>query len=258
MNFHLKIIAILFFIGYNNSAIAEKSDSLHTIISMEFSRFNSFSYFDIPSFSKSNITHKLKWQSFGLRVHQELNSVFQINTGIIVQSTSTDQFPNFPELLKTNRTFYKNKINFITIPIGAKTSINVYKRKIYTGLSFAFDLNFHQGKIHEYAADFSNFMPTPYKEQSIFVLHDFYASQEVGLFLNYFYKDRLRILMSVNAIIENDEPIIIADIKGTLSQGSLYIFDGNGIKVRFQLGYSFLKSKSLFGINLDTESPHTH
>lgn len=255
MNFRFKIIAVIFFVGYFKSIVAEKSDSLNTIISMEFSRFNSYTdyYYDFPNLSMSNNTYKLTWQNIGFRIHQELNSVFQVNTGIILQSTTTDQFPDFIWPYKTDRTFYKNKISFLTIPMGAKTSLNLYKRKFYTGLSFALDLNFHQGKTREYVADFSNYGPTPFKEQSIFVFKNFYASQEIGLFINYFYRERLRILLSANAVIENDEPIVIEDLKGTLSQSSVYIFDGNGVKLRFQLGYSILKSKSPFVSKIEPE-----
>lgn len=98
MNFSFKIIAFLFFIEYYNPTIAEKSDSINTIISMEFSRFNSYSNFDIPNLSKSSNTQELTWQNVGFRIHQELNNVFQINTGFIIQSVSTGQLPDFTHL----------------------------------------------------------------------------------------------------------------------------------------------------------------
>ena len=57
----------------------------------------------------------------------------------------------------------------MTIPLGAKMSINIFERKLFSGLSFALDLNIHQGKIKEYAADFSHFGTRPYKEETIFI-----------------------------------------------------------------------------------------
>jgi|GEM_PF-4167978 len=250
-----KLVIGLLFIGTFKVGFSQNVDSVRTIVSIEMARFNSKSdyVFDLKHYSS-----KLIWQSVGIRVHQELNSAFQINTGVVLQSTTASQLPIFTRSYTPDRTFYSYNVNFITVPLGVKTSVNLYKRKLFTGLSFAYDLNFYAGKQKELAADFSNFSSVPYKaykEMSIFIHKSFYGSQELGFFVNYFLNDKFKILLSVNAIIENDDPVIVASPSGQLGYDKMVIFNGNGMKLRFQLGYSIFKTKAFIFNEPKEEEP---
>ena len=80
-----KLVIGLLFIGTFKVGFSQNVDSVRTIVSIEMARFNSKSdyVFDLKHYSS-----KLIWQSVGIRVHQELNSAFQIKDFISNKETA--------------------------------------------------------------------------------------------------------------------------------------------------------------------------
>jgi hypothetical protein len=243
----------VYFIQVN--AMADQKDSVRTILSIEYGRLKGISDYDLTQMKPNPTSIKTHWSCYGLRIHQGLNQFFQINSGVLFQTLNTNSIPQLHYSFPTERSYSRDQINFIQIPIGLTTMVNLYKRKMYLGLYFSINLNYLSKNFKEFATDYSQFQNNKFIEQYYFVNQKFYASQEVGLSYNYFFNERIRLRFSYNLTIENGEPIIASDRFGTsLTQGSTYIFDGSGTKLNFQLGYTLFKNKSFMETKHESDS----
>lgn len=251
----LKQLLFLSIILLSIPCFGQNADSVRTILSIEYGKFQGKSQFDLTTLKKTESTITTDWQCYGLRVHQELNQVFQVNSGVLFQTLKTNSIPQLTYDYSTNRSYSRDKISFVNIPIGLGTMFNLYKRKMYLGLEFSLNLNYLSANFDQFAVDYYEFQNNRFGRAEYLVTKDFYFSQDIGINLNYFLMNRIRMRLSYSYTIENSNHIILSrGIDAYTSAPETTIFDGTGAKLSFQLGYTLFKNKSFMETKHDSDS----
>lgn len=250
-------LAIFYLFGFIGNAQANEpsKDSIRTMLSLEYGELKGISEYDITQLKPTHASLETYWRCYGLRLHQELNQYFQINTGVLMNSIDSKKIPQMSYSFPVKRSIAIPKIQFIQVPIGLNTMINMYKRKLYLGLYFSINLNYLRKDFREFAIDYSEFQNMRFVEQRYFVNSKFYASQELGFNINYFLSKRFRVQLAYYLTIENNNPIIASDREETIiTQSSTNVFDGTGTKINFQIGYTLFKNKSFLETKQEADS----